>query len=448
MSWLRKKQISADTDTIEFLPDADVIERQPLPRTARTTLYVVFVMLTTFLVWAIVSDVDLVVVARGRLVTPLPNITVQPLDTSIVQRIDVRVGQVVKRGQRLATLDPTFTGADETQLRKQLLSYENQLKQLEADLGGGGQVSVGASDSDAKIQVRLSGERRANYDAQVRQLEEKVAQTHAALETNRQDQKSLASRVKVLKEMASMQEQLVSQKFAARTHFLDAQDKLLDTERTMKLAVNQEQELRRELSALEAEKASFKTGWRQKLMEDVLTVSREMDSVREQLQKANKRHNLVVLTAPSDAVVLDIEKYSVGSVIEETKPFFTLVPIGTDLEAEVQIDSLDVGYVKLGDVAHLKLDAYPFQKHGTLPARLRTISEDAFRRDSASGTGADAYYVSRIRLEGTHLKLMPKQARLLPGMTLTAEVVVGKRSVISYIMWPLVKALGESIREP
>ena len=128
---------------------------------------------------------------------------------------------------------------------------------------------------------------------------------------------------------------------------------------------------------------------------------------------------------------------------------FTLVPLSADLEAEVQIDSVDVGYVRLGDMAQLKLDAYPFQKHGTLTASVRTISEDAFRRDAtAFAPGADAYYISRIALGKDRLKSMPEQARLLPGMTVSAEIVVGKRSVISYLLWPLTKALDESIREP
>jgi HlyD family secretion protein len=128
---------------------------------------------------------------------------------------------------------------------------------------------------------------------------------------------------------------------------------------------------------------------------------------------------------------------------------FTLVPLGTALDAEVQIDSLDVGHVKAGDVAHIKLDAFPFQKHGTLDARVRTISEDAFKRDTPNPeTGTDAYYVSRLDLGKDMLKNMDPHARLLPGMTLTAEIVVGKRTVLSYLLWPLTKGLDEAIREP
>ena len=161
----------------------------------------------------------------------------------------------------------------------------------------------------------------------------------------------------------------------------------------------------------------------------------------------------MVLTAPVDAVVLEIAKRSTGSVVREAEPLFTLVPLDAQLEAEVQIESGDIGYVKLGDATRIKLDAFPFQLHGTLPGSVQTLSEDAFRREQAGGaagaaTGADAYYLGRIALGGTRLKGMTAKNRLLPGMTVTGEIVVGKRTVISYLLWPLTKALDEAIREP
>lgn len=444
---------AARAANVEFLPDADEIERRPFPLAARVTLYVVLAMLLAFLLWAVLFDVDRVVMARGRLVTPLPNIVVQPLETSIIKSLDVRIGQVVKKGDRLATLDPTFAEADQGQLRSRLRSLDTQSQRLEAELDGGKSASRNRPDSDSRLQAQLSAERQANYTAQMSKIDETMARLRATIDTNQRDQQVLGARVKSLREIESMQEKLVAEKFGARINLLEAQEKRLEVEREMQLAKNRQQELERELAAQQADKAAFTKGWRQKTMEDLLSTSRDRDTVNEQLQKADKRLNMVVLTSPVDAVVLDMAKVSQGSVVREAEPMFTLVPIAAELEAEVQIDSIDVGYVKLGDVARLKLDAYPFQRHGTIAARVRTVSEDAFRRDAnipgggASG-GVDAYYLSRIGLGDAHLKKMPEQARLLPGMTLTAEIVVGKRSVISYLLWPLTKALDESIREP
>ncbi len=438
---------------IEFLPDADEIERRPLPRAARATLYALLAMIAAFLLWATFFKVDRVVVAHGRIITPLPNIVVQPLETSVIQSIDVRVGQVVKKGQPLATLDSTFAEADQAELKNHIESLDNQTERLKAELSGKRALVSPIANADSKMEAELSSERQANYRAQMEKMTETIAGLRASMETNRHDQQILEARVKSLQEIENMQEKLVAQQFGARVHLLEARDKRLEVERDMQLAKNHEQELKRQLGASVAEKSAFDLGWRQKMMEDLLATSHDRDAQTEQLRKADRRHKLVTLVAPADAVVLDIAKLSQGSVVREAETLFTLVQLDTQLEAEVQIDSIDTGYVKMGDTARLKLDAFPFQQHGTLTGQIKTISEDAFRRDnlgnpSLLAQGTDAFYLSRITFGNSRLKQMPAQARMLPGMTLAAEIVVGQRSVISYLLWPLGKAMGESIGEP
>jgi HlyD family secretion protein len=439
-----------DPTDVEFLPDADEIERRPLPPYARITVHALAAMLVCFLAWASFAEIDEVVKAQGRLATPLSNIVVQPIETSIIRSIDVRVGQVVKKGERLATLDPTDADADQAQLRLKFDSLDTQVKRLNAELAGkSAPVETGTVSADTQLQDRLAGERRANFAAQVLRLNENIAKTRAALETNLRDQQVLGDRTRSLREVETMQERLVDQKFGAKVNLLDARNKRMEVERDYTLAKNQEPEIRRTLAGLEAEKRAFVNGWRQKIMEDLLNLTRERDATAEQIKKGTLRRDKVILTAPADAMVQDIAKLSQGSVAQAAEKMFTLVPLGTALDAEVQIDSLDVGHVKPGDVAHIKLDAFPFQKHGTLEAKVRTLSEDAFKRDTANAeSGTDAYYVSRIDLGGGKLKNMDPHARLLPGMTLTAEIVVGKRTVLSYLLWPLTKGLDEAIREP
>ncbi len=446
MSWFSKK--AKGKTVVEYLPDADEIERSPVPRIAQLTLHALLFSVVAFVLWASFSQIDQVVAAQGRLVNPLPNVVVQPLETSIIQTVDVRVGQIVKKGDSLATLDATFVQADETQLRLRLGSLETQIQRFDQELSGAaasGKVDTGA---DAQLQASLLLEKKANYQAQQMKMSETAAKLRAALATNRQDQQYVASRLRSLKEIEAMQEKMVAQKYGSPLQLLEAQQRSKEVERELELVVSREQEIRRELAAFEAEKTAFVRGWRQKIMEDLLNVTRERDAVKEQLQKADRRQKLVQLTAPVDAVVLEIAKLSPGSVVREAETFFTLVPLNVELEAEVQIDSADVGYIKRGDFVHVKLDAYPYQRHGTLDAKVRTISEDAFRRDAAAKGGLDAYYLSRIALDDTLLKNMKESSRLLPGMTLTAEIVVGKRSVMSYLAWPLTKGMSEAIREP
>jgi HlyD family secretion protein len=447
---------------VDFLPDADAIERTPLPWILRTTTHVLALALVSFIVWASFSEVERIVVAQGRLVNPLPNIVVQPLETSIIQKIHVRAGQIVKKGEVLATLDPTFAQADEAQLRTRLQSLDTQTRGLNAELQGRsppvkdrskaaskGAAKPKSKDADTILQAQLSSERQANYTAQLYKLEQNIARVKATMDTNRRDQQVMSQRMKSLIELEAMQETLMAQNFGARMQLLEARDRRLASEREMELSRNKELELRSELSTLEAEKMAFIRSWRQKTMEELLNTARDRDGINEQLQKADKRKQMVSLVSPVDAVVLDMAKLSEGSVVQGAEQMFTLVPLGTELEAEVRIDSLDIGSIKTGDQAHLKLDAFPFQKHGALEAHIRTISEDAFRRDAAGASGGlDAYYLSRISFTGSTLRNMNEKIRLLPGMTLSAEIVVGKRTVMSYLLWPLTKAMKESIREP
>jgi len=444
----RKGKSSKGKTVIEYLPDADEIERSPVPPFARVTLHVLLLCFASFALWASLSQLDKVVIAQGRLVNPLPNIVVQPLETSIIQSVDVRVGQVVKKGDTLATLDATFIQADENQLRLRLSSLEIQTEGLGRELSGEVSRSRVAVTADGQLQANLETERKANYNAQQMKMSETAAKLRAALATNRHDQKLVASRLRSLKEMEAMQEKMVAQKFGAPIQLLEAQLRSKEVERELEVTASRELEIKRELSAFEAEKVAFEKGWRQKAMEELLIVSRERDAVQEQLHKADKRSRLVTLTSPVDAVVLEIAKLSPGSIVKEAETFFTLVPLNVTLEAEVQIDSADVGYVKLEHPVHLKIDAYPFQRHGMVDAKVRTISEDAFRRDASGKSSGDSYYLTRLTLDKVNLKNMLDTGRLLPGMTLSAEIVVGQRSVISYLAWPLTKGLDEAIREP
>ena len=126
----------------------------------------------------------------------------------------------------------------------------------------------------------------------------------------------------------------------------------------------------------------------------------------------------------------------------------TLVPLNTPLEAEVSIETKDIGYVHLGDPVRLKLDAFPFQRHGTMAGRLRVVSEDAYAAATSGENNKVPTYQARVELIDTTLHDVPKGTRFLPDMSLSAEIVVGDRRVISFLAYPIIRGLDESLREP
>ena len=197
---------------------------------------------------------------------------------------------------------------------------------------------------------------------------------------------------------------------------------------------------------------AFIKSWRQKELEDLLKARRDRDALAEQQNKADRRSALVYLRSPIDATVLEINKRSVGTVAKEAEPIMTLVPQGVPLEAEIQIPADEIGFVRKNDPVRIKIDAYPFQKHGTVEGQLSVIGEDSFLADENRANQmrplTKAYYPARASLTNTALKKVPADTRLTPGMTLIAEIKVNERRVISYFLYPLIKAFDESIREP
>jgi hemolysin D len=448
----KKELTKVSSAQLDFLPDPDAIEQRPLAGVTQWVLYGLLSMLVVFVAWATFSDIDEIVTSRGQLVTSKPNVVVQPMETSIIQTIDVRVGQVVKKGQRLAALDPTFAAADESQLRGGLSSLDARTRRLEGELSQPSAIAgqaQGGHFEDAKLQEQLKKTRSENYRVRLLSLDENLARLEASLKTNQQDQQMQESRVKSLSELEGMQERLISKNFGARQHLLEAKDKKLEVERDLQFARNREAEIRREIAAAKADRAAFQKDWQQRSMEELAEVRRDRNSTVDQLKKAEKRRSLINVTAPVDAVVLEITKLSTGSVAREAETLFKLVPLDVPLELEAKIEAADVGFVKVGDSVRIKLDAYPFQKHGSLQGHVQMVSLDAFTRESnqerAAGT---SYYLARIRLDTAKLENVRGSFRLLPGLSATGEIKVGERSVISYFLYPIIGTLDQSLREP
>lgn len=118
------------------------------------------------------------------------------------------------------------------------------------------------------------------------------------------------------------------------------------------------------------------------------------------------------------------------------------------LEAEVQIDTADIGRIKVGDPVRIKIDAFPFQKHGILTGQLAKLSQDSFVKGAGSEQEASAYYLGRVELGPIHFRNLDKPARLVPGMSMTAEIKIGQRTIMTYFLYPMMKALDEAGHEP
>ncbi|MEO5379091.1 MAG: HlyD family type I secretion periplasmic adaptor subunit [Magnetococcus sp. DMHC-6] len=430
-----------------FLADAAEIEAEPIPWAAGGVLYLLTFLIVITILWATFSDVDRIVVARGKLVTTTGLVILQPLETSVIRSIDVREGVVVKSGEVLGTLDATFTSADVSQLEGRVKSLNAQITRLDAELLG--KEPLFGKDADEALQGTLFRSRQGNYSARVTQYAETSNRLKATAHAAQEEIDSLKERIKNLQEIKNIYDESLKNTGGARLKVLDAKESLLNLQQQLQQAINRLQEVGRNSAEVAAEKEAYVREWMQKVAEELVTARRDRDTAEDQLDKARRKRELVRLTAPVDSVVLEVAKRSVGSIIREAEPLFTLVPLNTPLEAEVEVETADIGLLRFGDSAKIKLDAFPFQKHGTMEATLRTFSQDAFpRTQQMAMVKGEAFYLGRLKLGPMTLVKVPKNTLLLPGMALTAEIKVGHRSVISYFLYPLIRMLDEGMREP
>ena len=414
-------------------------------RMASLAVYLCAALVVAALAWAAWAEIDVRVAGRGRLINTSQNVVVRPLDAGVLNAVQVTPGQVVAKGDVIATLDPTFAGADLSQLAGRDLALRAQVERLRSQVGdqprGAGALAQQAD------QRALLADRQAAYAARLRQYEETISRLRTALEGNLADQRVTAERTRSLLDLEQMLEKLVAENFGAQARVLETRERRLEAERELTLARNRQAELEREIRVTEAERQSYVTDFRQRVREELTQAVRDSEEVREQLSKAQRRADLITLTAPQDAVVLEVRQTSIGSVLNPAEVFAVLVPLGEALLAEVDIDPADVGEIRVGDRVRIKLDAYPFQKFGVVEGTLQTVSGDAFVTEGSALGGPRTVYRIRVALDPERLGRMPQAVRLLPGMTVTAEVIVGQRTVLSYFLYPLMRAVDESIRE-
>ncbi|MCP5369060.1 MAG: HlyD family type I secretion periplasmic adaptor subunit [Hyphomicrobiales bacterium] len=440
------------SDAVEFQPDAQEIDARPVPVRLRLTLYVILGLMVTAVVWATLARVDRVVTSHGKLIATGGRVVVQPIGTSVVRRIVAQVGQVVQSGQVVVTLDPTFAEADLSELQQQLAKVSADIARMEAELGDGTMAaaadSAAAADGDAwRLQARLLERRRAEYDARLAAFRENIAMLEASIDNNKKMQEHLASQLKIFVELEGMRKDLYQREHGSKLNLLEARQRRLELETERERYRNEAGEILHKLASTKAEREAFKNNWFNDVTQALGEARTRRDGLVERIAKARRLNALVELRSPVDGVVLEVAQRSQGSVVKEAEPLVTLMPLDSPLEVEAEIDAKDIGFVRAGDAVRIKLDAFPFQRHGTLDGRVRTISEDAFSRDTEGGRGAP-FYRARVELTSRRLDNVPAGFRLIPGMTATAEIKVGTRSVISFFAYPVIRALDESMREP
>ena len=445
---LNKKKLPGET--IEFLPDALEIEHSKLPLSVRLTVWAPVVILFAGLIWSIFSKVDVIVTANGKIVTDTPTIVMKPLERSMIQKINVKIGEVVKKDQVLITFDPALNRAESARIANELATLTAQFNRLKAEFLGVEYTDNG--NQFEKWQKAIHKHRMDYYRERIKYFDESLEQIAASKKTKEDTLKKQEERLAAVKRLELMFKSLHEKNAASLKELLQMSITRMEMEAAVDQLRNEIDELKHQKGSTLASKNSFIQEWRNSISSEMVTTDRNMISAAKEYDKVKQLADYLYLKAPCDAVVHEVASFSPGSAVREAEALITLIPLGGKVEVEAEVRPQDIGKVELGASTRIKLNAFPFQKHGTLDGTVRNISEDTLQRQQGAAPqdpeiSSASYYRARITAAGK-LRGVKDNFRLIPGMEVTAEIKTGRRRVIEYLIYPLIKAFDEAAREP
>ena len=429
----------------DFKPDAASVEEAPIPISAHSALYVVVAALLFAILWSILGTLDRIVVAQGRIVTSVPLIVMQPLTTSRIERVHVRAGEHVARGQTLISFDPAFAEADVSTLEQRLRSLEAEIARLDAELAGAGRF-IADTGPEWQAQAQIFAQRRSQFAAELAVRDSRQRQVDAQIAADEESIAGLTRQLELARRVAAIRRELQARDAGSMLELMTAEKDEIDFDLRLKNTVASRDRNLHSRAEIAAERQSFLDQWRGGLNERLVAARQEASQARENLNKARRLSDLTELRAPVDAIVLEMAERSEGSVLREAETLITLVPDDARLSIEADILSRDVGFIAVGDPVRVKLEAYPFQQYGTLAGQLETVSPDSV--PARENDRNNVVFHAQIQLDETAGDAAGRGIRLRPGLVATAEIKAGERSIISYVLDPVMRIRDEGMREP
>jgi HlyD family secretion protein len=427
-----------------FKPDAVAIEEAPVPVSANAALYTVIALLVIAILWSVFGSLDRIVVAPGKIATRTPLIVMQPFTTSRIQGIAVLPGDHVRKGQVLVTFDPAFAQADVASLAHKVERTTAQIARLEAQLDG--TPFVPEAGTEWATQAQIFTQESETYAAEMAQRDSRMRGLESQLRAQRDALASLVQQREMSHKVVDIYKRLADQKAGAPLDVMRAQSNALEADTKVTGTAGDIRKLEEQHAELAAERRAYLDKWRSDHNQQLVQARQEFAEASETLNKAQRLREFTQLRAPADGTILEIADRSVGSVLREAETLLTLVPDGAHLYVEANVPSRDISYVKVGDEVQVKLEAYPFQRQGTLKGRLAVLSADSIQLKEGDQTRL--VYRAQVQLTDTPRAIAARGFRMRPGLVATAEIKTGDRSIAEYVLDPMLRTAHEGMREP
>ncbi len=444
-------------DPHDFRPAIVRLESTPPSPLGRRSLWVALAFLAALLAWAAIAQLDIVAVAEGRLVPASYLKIVQPADAGVVKEILVREGERVRTGQVLMRMDAALSQSDLRTLTADYHAKRLAVRRIDAQLAAMPFARRADDPPDLFAQVL------AQYEANRRAHENALAQERATLEKAKSDLSAAeAIRRKLVEVLPHYREQeaafakLERDGFAGRLMATDKQRERIEKEQDLAAQEAVIAAARAAIAQQEIRIGQIAADYARNLRTERFDVVNQLEKASQDLAKQEHRHGYLDLRAPQDGLVKDLATHTVGTVASPGTILMTLVPQEERLRAEVWVRNDDIGFVREAQPVRMKFAAFAFQKYGMVEGRVAHLSADATEQGpspaAAGGPVAKAApmplaYRTLVDLDRDALVADGVRYRLAPGMQVAAEIHLGTRTVLEYLLSPVRKAFHEAARE-
>jgi len=433
----------------EFLPAAEEIIETPAAPFGAVVIWLTTILLVLVLAWAYLGQIDIVAVGNGRVSTEGSVKVVQSASYGVVKRITAQEGQRVHKGDVLVELDKT-TAEKELATTTQSLNIARAERDILRRLAMGNGAddiinSAGVSDEAKAVLREFTASQLVLASAKEQALKGSIASHQRQLQFNQQTKAQLEGEAQKLKDrQTKVKQKLESANAIERIRLQNELDTLEQRITTANSAATSQgqQVLQSQLTLAQAQSQSQVSlaETNSSISGQVIAQEQRIAELENNLAKAKRTLEQTTITAPVDGTILALNTRTIGGVVNVAERIAQIVPDNDLLYVDVTLDNQDVGFVRVGQRVVIKVATYPFQRYGYLEGTVENISPDAIQ-DEKKGL----VYKAKVKLSGANSS-KKNRLKLLPGMSVSAEITTGKRRIIEFFLDPLMTHVDDSLK--
>jgi len=427
-------------DKHEFKPLLVEIEDRPINPLGRILLWTIITFMVLGSIWLYVGKIDIVVTARGKII-PFGDVKIlQPIETGVISKILIKEGEFVLKGQVLIEIDPSVTETNLDSKKKNLEHLEIEIARLMALIKDKDFIDY-VLDKDSKIlitQQLIYQATKQGFKQQQLLIEKQVLQVREQLQSAKIDK----SRLEQHKNNAQIRENNLLEviDIIERSEYDSTHKEVIEHEEQIRMKNHEIKQLNEKLNELDEQDLLITQEYQNKLLEELTLKRKEASLQKVEIESIRFRKAKQNITSPVDGYVSRLMVHTIGGVVTPAEKLISIVPKDAPLIIKATVLNQDVGFIKKGMEAAIKIDTFNFQKYGLIPATVTHIADDSID-DEKLGPVYEIY----LKPIKTSLMVKGEEVTLNSGMSVSAELKVGKRRVIEFFIYPLIKYLDEGM---